>query len=514
MKLSNHEIEESLKRAIEDETPNVLPQILRRIEENNEPYYEVTETPRKHLNISKFRWAGSFAAMLVIMISVYFGHGYYSIESIISFDVNPSIELRINHSDKVIKAIPLNEDAKTILGDMNLKNTELDVAVNAIIGSMVVNGYINELKNTILISVDSVNAEKGLELQKRLMNDVDSYLSVLSVDGAILGQVINDNEELKAQAEKYNMTMGKASLIDSLIQQDSTLTFEDLSDLPINDINLLISSRKTNLGEVDTKGKSNNSAYISEEEAKEVAYNHAGVSSNDVTSLEIKLDYDEGLMLYKIEFNVNDSEYDYEINAVNGSIVEYKHDIKNPPIINSQTTSTNELISSERALEIALENAGLSRDSVNIVKNISYNKQNILYHDIIFLSDTTKYWYLINASNGEISGHNRNNIDNYGSNTENSYGENVNNIIEATPAPVEAPTVETPQQSRYISSDNAISIAFNHSGANSSEVKKLECKLKDNDAIYKIEFIYGIMEYEYEISAISGEILYWESEED
>ena len=65
-------------------------------------------------------------------------------------DVNPSIELRINNAEKVIAAEALNEDAEIILEDMKLRGVDVDVATNALIGSMVKNGYLSELSNSIL----------------------------------------------------------------------------------------------------------------------------------------------------------------------------------------------------------------------------------------------------------------------------------------------------------------------------------------------------------------------------
>ena len=64
--------------------------------------------------------------------------------STIAIDVNPSIVLELNDEDKVIEVILNNEDASIILGEMDLINVDYNVAVNALIGSMVANGYINE----------------------------------------------------------------------------------------------------------------------------------------------------------------------------------------------------------------------------------------------------------------------------------------------------------------------------------------------------------------------------------
>ena len=41
-----------------------------------------------------------------------------AVASVVSLDVNPSIELKVNRSEKVLVCTPLNEDAKAILADM------------------------------------------------------------------------------------------------------------------------------------------------------------------------------------------------------------------------------------------------------------------------------------------------------------------------------------------------------------------------------------------------------------
>ena len=58
----------------------------------------------------------------------------------------------------------------------NLKNTDIDVAVNAIIGSMLKNGYISELQNSILVSVKNDNSVKGKELEARITKEINDLL--------------------------------------------------------------------------------------------------------------------------------------------------------------------------------------------------------------------------------------------------------------------------------------------------------------------------------------------------
>ena len=100
--------------------------------------------------------------------------------SVVSLDVNPSIELKVNRSEKVLVCTPLNEDAKAILADMgngaDLKGAKLDVAVNAIVGSLVRNGYLDSISSAIMISVEDKDTARAEKLQRELTSTVDGVL--------------------------------------------------------------------------------------------------------------------------------------------------------------------------------------------------------------------------------------------------------------------------------------------------------------------------------------------------
>ena len=60
---------------------------------------------------------------------------------------------------------------------------------------------------------------------------------------------------------------------------------------------------------------------IGENKAKEIALETAGVDESDATRFQVSKDRDDGKTLYEIRFDVNEKEYEYEINAENGDIV-------------------------------------------------------------------------------------------------------------------------------------------------------------------------------------------------
>ena len=63
-----------------------------------------------------------------------------------------------------------------------------------------------------------------------------------------------------------------------------------------------------------------NNSYIGVEKAKAIALKDAGLGS--ATFTKAKLDTDDGVKIYDIEFRSGNMEYDYEIDAKTGTILE------------------------------------------------------------------------------------------------------------------------------------------------------------------------------------------------
>jgi len=68
-----------------------------------------------------------------------------------------------------------------------------------------------------------------------------------------------------------------------------------------------------------TAAANSQTSEISVERAKQIALSHAGVGS--ARFKKAKLDYENGVKVYEIEFKVGNLEYEYDINVSNGAIV-------------------------------------------------------------------------------------------------------------------------------------------------------------------------------------------------
>ena len=311
----------------------------------------------------------------------------HAVETVVGLDVNPSVELNLDDDYKIVDVKTNNEDGKKIVGDMNLTGSDIEVGVNALIGAMLKEGYIDELKNSLLISVTGDNEQENEKLREQLSLNIDELLKASDINGSIVSQTIS-NKDIEALAKQYQISVGKAEIIQQLVSKNSLYTFDSLKNLSIHELNLLLQSNQVD--QVSITGNASESGYIGKEKAQQIALTDANVSNPEMAKVE--MDYDDGVMIYEVEFYKNQVEYDYEINASTSQIIknekEYIGEVKITP---------------EEAKQKAIQHAGLSTDNVYRV-DVELDHQ---YYDVSFKSGhyEYEYEYKISALDGSILAH-------------------------------------------------------------------------------------------------------------
>lgn len=289
-------------------------------------------------------WIGLSTAVVAVCVCLFIGLGYFNnnirVASTIGIDVNPSITVTVNKKEKVLDVTANNDDARIILEGMDLAGSDINVAINALIGSMVKNGYIDELANSILISVDNPNSAESEALRQKIVDELNAFINNGN-NISVVSQSITSSSDKEALANSYGISVGKLELIEKLIAKNNLYTYEDLKDLSINELNLLLGSTTEN---VTTSGTASDKSYIGKDKALEIALSDAGVSS--VTWSEVEMDYDDGFMTYEVEFTYNNREYDYEINATTGDILESNREYDDDANTNSGSSSNSNSSSS------------------------------------------------------------------------------------------------------------------------------------------------------------------------
>ena len=160
-------------------------------------------------------------------------------------------------------------------------------------------------------------------------------------------------------------------------------------------------------------------------------------------------------------------------------------------------------ISLEKAKGIVLADAGLANGDVTFTKAKLDYEDGIAVYDIEFYTAAYEYEYEVNASTGGIRSKDKEILED----RENEHPE----AAEHTGA------AENPGNAvSEISVDQAKYIAASHAGFTVSDVDFSKVKLEKDDGmvIYEIEFYRNGIEYEYEINAITGEILKYDSEQE
>ncbi len=429
--MKRRNIKDNINMTVSNLVPDVLDNIVEKCEMkrgfNNMKKSKTVIKNKKSNNLFLTpKFVGVCMVVLVLGMAGLLGINQYNSQfkvfSIIEFDINPSIELKVNKDEDVIDAIALNDGAKIVLKDMDLKDVDLDVAVNAIIGSMMKNGYLTIDKNSILVSVNNKDKKESERLQKELTEEINELLKASKIDGSVLTQEFEEDENLEKLAKEYGISEGKAKLINNVLAaglkntKGELYTFEQLKDLSINELKVLLEEKKATVSNVNTSGTASQSTYIGKEKAKSIAFKDAGTTATKAKEVEVQLDAEYGQMIYEVEFRVGTKEYEYDINAKTGKIIFKEVDTDNDrdddfsnkkPSTNTSTTnknntSTTTYIGKEKAKSIAFKNAGVSVSQVKELE-VEFDKDDGVYsYEIDFKYNGMEYSYDINAKTGKI----------------------------------------------------------------------------------------------------------------
>lgn len=521
--MTDRELEQRLHTALDHAAPNDVNGVLSRCESGKGTVIQMTNTNENKKTNAK-KWAPMAVAACLALLLVGGGAGYYyqsvnGVASIVSLDVNPSIELKVNKNEKVLSATPMNDDAKEILDGMNLKGTQADVAMNAIIGSLLQHGYVDELANSILITVEDDDQARGEKLQQALTQQADAALASAQVNGAILSQVMVHSDELSQKAQEYGISAGKAALIQAVVEgSNNTKTFEDLVGLSINELNLLYTAQLSlpanddDLGIIGgadgptaiyttdstilASGSASQNAYIGESAAKTAALKHAGFSASQVTFLDAEYDYDDGRMIYEVEFHVNGTEYDYDIDALTGAVVKYQSEKNGTNTSGSSSSSadTSAYIGESAAKTAALNHAGVKESSTKYCNAwLEWDDGRPECYEVEFMVNNTRYEYKIALTSATVL---------------ESEQETYSNSSSTTGTSTSSGTTSG-SSSADIGESAAKAAALKHAGLSESQVTgmKVQRDRDDGRLEYEIEFWSGSTEYDYTINAADGTVL-------
>jgi uncharacterized membrane protein YkoI len=466
--MTNDQMERRLSAALDKTAPDDVDGVLSRCTER-----KGTVVPMKKKNNRMKKWMQTVAACLAVLL---LGGGgllvqqAHAVTSVVSLDVNPSIELRVNSREKVVSCQALNQEAQAVLEDMDggrdLKGVKADVAVNAIVGSLVRCGYLDSLSSAILISVEDKDQARAQRLQQELTGAVDGALAAGDSQAAVLSQTVQQDKELEKQAKANNISTGKAALIRQAMALNGSLTFEGLAQLSVEELRDLIEAGAPGMP-------------IGMQAALEAAARYAGLTTADITDADVDPELDENPAHYEVEFQVSGKgELEYKVEAYTGQVLTGPANVQPSTPVNPSGD-----IGMEAAKSAALKHAGLST-AVFTKAERDYDDGRLEY-ELEFHTDSAAYEVTVDAATGAVLDYEKENLRGSTGSTD-------------------------------IGAQAAKAAALKHAGLSESQVRELQVEWDNENgrAVYEVEFKSGGMEYDYVIDAATGAVLDHETERD
>ena len=396
--MTNEKMEQRLAAALEKTAPDDVSGVLSRCDAR-----KGTVINMKTKKTTKRKWTSLIAACLAVML---LGGGLFyqranAVASVVSLDVNPSIELKVNQSEKILACTPLNEDAKAILADMSngadLKGAKLDVAVNAIVGSLVRNGYLDSISSAIMISVEDMDAARAEKLQRELTSAVDGVLQTSEAKASVLTQTLTQDAAREQQARENNISTGKAALVNRVLAINPALKFDALAKLSVEEVK--------DLAEAGAPAMP-----IGMDAAAYAAEQYAGTTALDSVTAEVDSELDESPAHYEVELHTAWGEFEYLVDAYTGNVLSGQKDLLATAPVGDATAkpsapSGGADVGHAKAKSIALNHAGLSENEAYDMEIELDDEDGTLVYEVEFKSGGMEYSYEINAASGAILKH-------------------------------------------------------------------------------------------------------------
>ncbi len=270
----NKDLNDKLKSAFESETPDVLAEVMARLDDTvqleKEPIVlsAVTSSKKRKNAERRFKYKPAFtflrscAYTAMIAAGVIIGglatFGYNPTEyamtasaTSVYIDVNPSIEFSLDEDANVLSATAINKDGEEVLNGIDLKKEEFGTMIKTVLHEMYQSGYIQSDSTTVLLSVEGSVSDNFV---RGMVGSVNEAFRKSGKKCAVIAQRIAPGEDVIKDAKDKGVSVGKYSLVRKLIDKgavapdvndDRNLFGDPISELcnmPIKDLSLMYST--------------------------------------------------------------------------------------------------------------------------------------------------------------------------------------------------------------------------------------------------------------------------------
>ena len=249
--------------------------------------------------------------------------------AVFTLDVNPGVRIFVDADNKVITVEATNDDGEVVVGELDLEGVDYGDAVEEIIDVMEEKGYIKGDESAILISIEKELEDISEKVNDRINKAFEKHGKVASVieqelDG--LDKKVKDT--IKRIAEEYDISEGKAHVIEKIREEHPELSVAELAELRMNELGMMLEGASEDIKKhFDKIGKAVEEAYLGREAALKTALEgieELDINIEDIKYPRVKVSREDGKMVYEVEFVYGEMEYEFEIDAKTGEILEWE----------------------------------------------------------------------------------------------------------------------------------------------------------------------------------------------
>ena len=274
------------------------------------------------------------------------------------------------------------------------------------------------------------------------------------------------------------------------------------------------------------------STAIGGEAAQNFAFADAGVDPASAQAVKVKYERYQGTFVYEVEFLAGETEYEYKINAADGSVVKKEQKAVMGPGNSVPVAGT---ITLEEARDIALADAGVAREEAVFTEAKQDMERGVPVFEFKFYGGNVEYEYEINGQTGAV----------YSKKTTTYVSQDPAGTpppvqtappasqppasqtpatqppatAKPTPAPAtQPPATQAPRPTQpsnsFIGSDAAKQAALADAGVSAGDARFTKARMdyEDGVPVYEVEFYTATHEYDYEIHAQNGSVFHKEVE--
>ena len=332
-------------------------------------------------------------ALVLVVGGIFYYRGNLMVDSLVDLDVNPGIELLTNQKNRVLEAYATNGDGDKVLSGMDLHNVDLQVALNAIVGSMVQQGYMTKDTKGVLVTVQNKDQKKAETLRKLVVKEMEIALSTEDMNAAVFHQVISiQNNNASAFARKNNISLGKAVFVLNLANKARSLDAKELAKMKISEIAKLVADKNIDIRDI-IEYDSDDSLWENIADAIE------DINEGDDDYIVATTQQES---TQAVQVQPTETQASVQTQAKSQAQTQPQTHAQTKPQTKVQTNAqpqTSGRISADKAKAIAFGHAGVSAGQVREL-SVEYDDDGV--YEIDFKVGNTEYDYEIGATDGSI----------------------------------------------------------------------------------------------------------------